>query len=60
MKTINTCISSLTKTLLFSFMFLFSILSFAQSDIFEVSRNGSLEEIKSIYNQDKELVNSKN
>ena len=60
MKTINICISSLTKTLVFSCLFLYSTFTFAQSDIFEVSRNGSLEEIKAIYNQDKELVNSKN
>ena len=52
--------NSLTIILFFSFLFLFSSLVFSQSDIFDISRNGTLEEIKAIYNQDKELVNSKN
>lgn len=55
-----TSLTKIAKSLLFSVLLLCSLIGYAQSDIFEVSRNGSLEEIQAIYNQDKSLIDSKN
>lgn len=60
MKTKISSILSITKAKMFGCLFLFSILTFSQSDIFEISRNGSLEEIEAIYKLDKESINLKN
>lgn len=39
---------------------LFSFLSFSQTDIFEICRNGSLQELKDIYNESPSLIDKPN
>lgn len=44
----------------FFFVFAFSISSFSQSNIFDICRKGSLEDITKLYNNDNTIVNAKN
>lgn len=48
------------KKMLFCSIVLIVSSAFAQSDIFEVSRNGSLAELKVLYNKDNTIINKKN
>ncbi|RAJ16910.1 hypothetical protein LY08_00686 [Olleya aquimaris] len=53
-------ITKFGKALLFSTLLMCSLFSYAQTDIFEVSRNGTLEDIEAIYKQDQQSINKKN
>lgn len=53
-------ILSFTKMLLICSLFFGASLSFAQEDIFEISRSGSIEDITSLYKNDKASIDKKN
>ena len=43
-----------------TFLFLFSLNAFSQSDVFDVARKGTVEEMKLLVKKDANIVNSKN
>ena len=48
------------KNIILFFLILTSTKSFTQSDVFEISRNGSLEQIEKLYYKSPEVINTKN
>ena len=56
----NTVFNLLPQYTISCCLYLFTLFTFSQTDIFEVSRSGTLEDIESIYKTNPELINTQN